>query len=108
MEAESSHQLRNDEHTAKRELVTCLHGSFVDNLEVLEAESLSSAPGQRKRAQHRGAGEVQVVSPCTGWLAALPSKSTTDEDNQFTDTKSQIPSSCSSRSCHRVSSGTMQ
>ena len=58
MEKRSFHHLRTDELTEKRELVTCLHGSFVDHLEVLEAESFSAAPGQKKGTQQWGAGSV--------------------------------------------------
>lgn len=43
--------LRSDEDPEKRDLVPCLHGSFVDCLEVLEAERFSSDPGQKERTQ---------------------------------------------------------
>lgn len=41
MEKRSCNQLRSEEHTEKTELLTCLHGSFVDHLEILEAEICS-------------------------------------------------------------------
>lgn len=44
-------QLRTDEDPEKSELAPSLHGSFVDRLEILEAEIFSSNPGQKERTQ---------------------------------------------------------